>query len=114
MTTIAFALAAIALLPGRSALLAARLLVAMIGGFQLLVWLPGPFADLHLLINWAGNAENLSIAGAAWIVAECQVRQTSKPKKRLLIRWCLGSRRAGPILGRRAPDQPAYAIQGPA
>jgi uncharacterized membrane protein YphA (DoxX/SURF4 family) len=58
-TTIAFALAAIALLSGRSALPASRLLTAMIIGFGLLVWLPAPFADAHKMINWAGNAQNL-------------------------------------------------------
>jgi uncharacterized membrane protein YphA (DoxX/SURF4 family) len=70
VTTIAFALAAIALLSGRWALLAARLLAAMLIGFGLLVWLPAPFADAHKLINWAGNAQNLAITGAAWIVAD--------------------------------------------
>ena len=69
-TTIAFALAASALLSGHSALLASRLLTAMIIGFGLLVWLPAPFADPHKIINWAGNAQNLAIAGAAWIVAD--------------------------------------------
>jgi uncharacterized membrane protein YphA (DoxX/SURF4 family) len=69
-TTIAFALAAIALLSGRSALLASCLLTAMLIGFGLLVWLPAPFADPHKLINWAGNAQNLAITGAAWIVAD--------------------------------------------
>ncbi|MGB9470012.1 MAG: hypothetical protein WBQ59_11755 [Candidatus Acidiferrum sp.] len=69
-TTIAFALAAIALLSGRSALLASRLLTAMIIGFGLLVWLPAPFADPHKIINWAGNAQNLAIAGAAWIITD--------------------------------------------
>jgi hypothetical protein len=69
-TTIAFALAAIALLSGRSALLASRLLTGMIIGFGLLIWLPAPFADPHKLFNWAGNAQNLAIAGAAWIVAD--------------------------------------------
>jgi hypothetical protein len=72
VTTIAFALAAIALFAGRSVLLASRLLTVMIVGFGLLIWLPAPFIrlfpDQH--INWAGNAENLSIAGAAWIVAD--------------------------------------------
>jgi uncharacterized membrane protein YphA (DoxX/SURF4 family) len=69
-TTIAFALAAIALLSGRAALLASRLLTAMLIGFGLLVWLPAPFADPHKLINWAGNAQNLAITGAAWIVTD--------------------------------------------
>jgi uncharacterized membrane protein YphA (DoxX/SURF4 family) len=69
-TTIAFALAAIALLSGRMALLAAQLTTVMILGFQLLIWIPAPFADPHKLINWAGNAQNLAIAGAAWIVTD--------------------------------------------
>src|SRR5229473_97031 len=69
-TTIALGLAAIALLSGRSAPLAACLLTAMLIGFGLLVWLPAPFADPHKLINWAGNAQNLAITGAAWIVAD--------------------------------------------
>jgi uncharacterized membrane protein YphA (DoxX/SURF4 family) len=78
-TTIALALAAIALLSGRLALLASRLLTAMLIGFGLLVWLPAPFADPHQLINWAGNAQNLAITGAAWIVADFlnQKRSTS-------------------------------------
>jgi uncharacterized membrane protein YphA (DoxX/SURF4 family) len=69
-TTILFALAAIALLSGRSALLASRLLTAMIIGFGLLIWLPAPFADPHSFMNWGGNAENLAIAASAWIVAD--------------------------------------------
>lgn len=69
-TTIAFALAAIALFSGYSALLASRLLTAMIVGFGLLVWLPMLLAGPHNLFNWAGNAQNLAIAGAAWIVAD--------------------------------------------
>ena len=80
-TTVAFALAAISLLTMRLALLASRLLTAMLIGFGLLVWLPAPFADPHKLINWAGNAQNLAITGAAWIVADflSQNRSTSKP-----------------------------------
>jgi uncharacterized membrane protein YphA (DoxX/SURF4 family) len=70
VTTIAFALAAIALFSGRWALLASRLLTAMLIGFGLLVWLPAPFADAHKIISWAGNAQNLAITGAAWIVAD--------------------------------------------
>ena len=78
-TTIALGLAAIALLFGRLALLASRLLTTMLIGFGLLVWLPALFAHPHLLINWAGNAQNLAITGAAWIVADflSQNRSTS-------------------------------------
>jgi hypothetical protein len=69
-TTIAFALAAIALLSGRSALLASRLLTAMLMSFGLLVWLPRLFADPHSLTNWSEGAETLAISGVAWIVAD--------------------------------------------
>jgi uncharacterized membrane protein YphA (DoxX/SURF4 family) len=69
-TTIAFALAALALFTGFWDLLASRLLTAMIVGFGLFIWLPALIVDPHKQINWAGNAENLAIAGAAWIVAD--------------------------------------------
>jgi uncharacterized membrane protein YphA (DoxX/SURF4 family) len=78
VTTVAFALAAIALLSGRAALLAAQLTTAMIVGFGLLVWLPAPFADPHSNLAWAGNAENLAIAGAAWIVADYLQRRKAR------------------------------------
>lgn len=69
-TTIAFALTAIALFTGRSALLASRLLTLMILGFGVLIWIPAPLRDPHQLINWAGNAQNTAILGAAWIVTD--------------------------------------------
>jgi len=68
-TTICLGLAAVALLSRHVAVLASRLLTAMIVGFGLLVWLP-QLGDPHKLFNWAGNAENLAIAGTAWIVAD--------------------------------------------
>lgn len=72
ITTLAFPLASIALLSGRSALLAARLLTAMVMVIELLVWLPAPFtrpfADPHT--DWAGNGVNMAIGGAAWVVAD--------------------------------------------
>ena len=76
-TTIALAFAAIALLSGSMALLASRLLTMMLIGFGLLVWLPAPFADPHKIINWAGNAQNLAITGAAWIVADSLSKRRS-------------------------------------
>jgi hypothetical protein len=69
-TTVAFALAAVALLTGISALLAARLTALMIAGFGLLVWLPGPFAAPQHVTSWAGNAQNTAILGATWVVAD--------------------------------------------
>jgi uncharacterized membrane protein YphA (DoxX/SURF4 family) len=75
-TTVAFAAAAIALLSGRYALLASRLLTVMLIGFGLLVWLPVAFSAPHQLFSWAGNAQNLAITGAAWIVTDYLSRQT--------------------------------------
>jgi len=69
-TTIAFALAAVALLVGRCSLLASRLLTLMIVLFGLIIWVPAAFADPHSLTSWAGIAENYGIGGAAWIVAD--------------------------------------------
>lgn len=69
-TTVAFALAAIALLTGFMALPASRLTTAMIVGFGLLVWLPALFADHHSFLNWSEGAETLGIAASTWIVAD--------------------------------------------
>lgn len=73
-TTIAFGLAAIALLSGRSALLAARLLTIMLVGFALLVWLPAVFSKPHSLFNWTEGLQTIAIAAAAWIVADFVAR----------------------------------------
>jgi uncharacterized membrane protein YphA (DoxX/SURF4 family) len=70
VTTIAFALAANAILTGRAASLAFRLLTIMIICFQVFIWLPILFGDPGKMFNWAGNAENLGIAGATWIAAD--------------------------------------------
>lgn len=69
-TTIALALAAIAILTNRLALLAFRLLTVMIICFSLFLWVPILFNDPHKMFNWAANAQNLGMAGAAWIAAD--------------------------------------------
>ncbi|HEY5463741.1 MAG TPA: hypothetical protein VIJ95_10840 [Hanamia sp.] len=69
-TTIAFALAAISLFTGWLVLLTSRLLTLMIICFGVFVWLPILFNDPHQMFNWAGNAVNLAICGAAWIVSD--------------------------------------------
>jgi hypothetical protein len=69
-TTVAFALAAVALLTNRMALLAARLLTMMLVSFGLLVWVPLVISDPHNHTNWSENAETFAIAGAAWILAD--------------------------------------------
>jgi uncharacterized membrane protein YphA (DoxX/SURF4 family) len=69
-TTIAFALAAIALLTGFMALLASRLTAAMLLVFELLVWLPALLADPHSFGLWGEALETLAIAGSALLVAD--------------------------------------------
>jgi hypothetical protein len=69
-TTVLFALAALALLTNRSALLATRLLTMMLVSFGLLVWVPSLLSDPHNHTNWDEAAETFAIAGAAWILAD--------------------------------------------
>jgi hypothetical protein len=69
-TTVLFALAAVALLTNRMALLAARLLTMMLVLFGLLVWVPLLLSDPHSHTNWSETAETLAIAGTAWILAD--------------------------------------------
>jgi len=69
-TTVLFALAAVALLTNRMALLATRLLTLMIVSFGLLVWVPLVLSDPHNHTNWSENAETFAIAGAAWTLAD--------------------------------------------
>lgn len=78
-TTIAFALAAIALLSGLLALLASRLLTAMLVGFGLLVWLPALFSNPHSLVNWIEGTETLAMGAASWIVADFFSQSRSAP-----------------------------------
>jgi hypothetical protein len=69
-TTVLFALAAVALLTNRMALLATRLLTMMLVLFGLIVWVPLVLSDRHNHTNWSENAETFAIAGAAWILAD--------------------------------------------
>lgn len=69
-TTVAFGLAAVALLTNCKALLATRLLTLMVVLLALLVWIPLVVSDPHSHVNWSELAESFAIAGAAWILAE--------------------------------------------
>ena len=84
-STIAFALAAISIFTGWLSLLTARLLSVMIICFGVFIWLPILINDPHKMFNWAANAENLAICGAAWIVADFlaqskTIRQRQSPR----------------------------------
>jgi len=70
LTTIAFALAAIAILLNVQARLATRLMVLMIVLFGVVVWIPRLSAHPEAHPNWSEFALNFLIAGAAGAVAE--------------------------------------------
>jgi uncharacterized membrane protein YphA (DoxX/SURF4 family) len=61
--------AAVAILSGIAARLGARLLTAMFIVFGALVHAPLLFADPHTHFNWAANAMNFALIGAAWLIA---------------------------------------------
>jgi uncharacterized membrane protein len=73
-TGIAHALGGMALIANVRALLAARLLTAMFIGFGLLVWLPALFRTPGELFAWGGNAVNLTLVAAAWVMADSIAR----------------------------------------
>lgn len=70
LTTIAFALAAAAMLVNRRARLATRLLTLMLALFGVLVWIPLLVAHPEQHGNWSEFALNFLITGAAGTVAE--------------------------------------------
>jgi hypothetical protein len=69
-TTVFFALAAVAFLTNRIALLAARLLTMMLVLFGLIVWVPALLSDPRSHSNWSETVETFAIAGTAWILAD--------------------------------------------
>ena len=75
LTTIAFGLAAIALLIDRQARRAAYLMALMLVLFGLLVWVPILIAHPDKHFNWSEFALNFLIAGAAWLVADVQPKR---------------------------------------
>jgi predicted tellurium resistance membrane protein TerC len=70
LTTIAFGLAAIAILSNRQARLAVRLMTLMLALFGVLVWVPRLIAHPEVHFNWSEFAPTVLIAGAAWMVAD--------------------------------------------
>jgi len=70
LTTIAFALAALAILTNRQARLATRLMTLMLALFGVLVWVPRLIAHPEAHLNWSEFALTFLITGAVWMVAE--------------------------------------------
>ncbi|MBV8197566.1 MAG: hypothetical protein JO263_05500 [Candidatus Eremiobacteraeota bacterium] len=77
LTTVLFALAAVAILINRQALLAIRLLTTMLAGFGLLVWVPLLVAHGPVHGNWSEFALTVLIMGAAWVVGDALKHSSS-------------------------------------
>jgi uncharacterized membrane protein YphA (DoxX/SURF4 family) len=74
-TGLAHIAAGVAILTGVQARLAAILLTVMFASFTPLVHLPMLLADPSSHVNWAENALNLALTGAAWVVADSLARR---------------------------------------
>ena len=70
LTTIAFALAAVAILIHRQARLAMRLMTLMLGLFGVLIWIPHVIAQPKAHFNWSECVLTFLVTGAAGTVAE--------------------------------------------
>ncbi len=68
-------LGGLAILSGIRARLAAILLTVMYAAFTPLVHIPLFLKDMHNHGNWAENATNLVLTGAAWVVADSLARR---------------------------------------
>ncbi|MGA8527734.1 MAG: hypothetical protein WB629_16715 [Candidatus Sulfotelmatobacter sp.] len=70
LTTVAFGLAAIAILINRRARLAMHLMTLMLALFGVMVWVPLLIAHPRAHFNWSEFALNFLITGAVWVVAD--------------------------------------------
>jgi uncharacterized membrane protein len=62
--------AGLAIITALVAPLAARLLTLMFATFSAFIWVPTLIGDPTAHIAWQGNAVNLALIGAAWVVAD--------------------------------------------
>ena len=70
LTTVAFGLAAIAIVMNRKARLAMRLMTLMLALFGVMVWVPHLIADPKAHFNWSECVLTFLVTGAAWVVAD--------------------------------------------
>ena len=75
LTTIAFGLAAIAILINRQAGLALRLMTLMLALFGVLVWVPRLIAHPEAHLNWSEFGLNFLITGAVGLQARTAPRR---------------------------------------
>jgi uncharacterized membrane protein YphA (DoxX/SURF4 family) len=85
-TGLAHLLAGIAIVSGVLAVAGSRLLTLMLILFGALVWLPSLAANPRNHTVWSGNAINLCIAGAAWVVADFVAAQSARRKTSRTLR----------------------------
>lgn len=77
-TTVCFFAAAAAILSGILSAPASRWLIAMIMGFELLIWLPKLIATPHDHFIWAGNGISIALTGACWAVSDSIVAESKR------------------------------------
>ncbi len=77
-TGVAFIAAGVAILTGVQARLAAILLTAMLGCFEILVHAPILLANPKSSMNWTEAVINLVLMGAAWVVADSLAADNSR------------------------------------
>jgi len=70
LTTVAFGLAAIAILINRQARLAMRLMTLMLALFGAMIWVPHVIAHPKAHFNWSECALTFLVTGAVWVVAD--------------------------------------------
>ncbi len=70
LTTIAFALAAMAILINRQARLAMRLMTLMLALFCVMVWIPRLIAHPEAHFDWSEFGLTFLVTGATWMVAD--------------------------------------------
>jgi hypothetical protein len=78
LTTIAFALAAIAILTNSRAPLAMRMMTLMLALFGVLVWVPHLVAHPKAHFNWSECVLTFLTTGAAWMVADLRSFRLTK------------------------------------
>lgn len=80
LTTVAFALAAIAMLINCFAGLAIRLMTLMLALFGVLIWIPAVVTHSREHGNWSELALNFLITGASWLVGVAVARRPQMVK----------------------------------
>ena len=70
LTTVAFGLAAIAILMNRQARLAMRLMTLMLALFGVMVWVPHLIAHPKAHFDWSECVLTFLVTGGAWVVAD--------------------------------------------